>query len=162
MAVTGVAVNCYWNGRVKKESNDVVYEGAKVNVMPIKVFHGTTYAGLLDKIYATTAIDRQNFELNIICPIKNDEGVELLLEVPSRSGVYCVEIYLEEEPAPLRVLEATALLTKETNAVEVGDDGKNNGETSSKLSNDSPKIDDNKVLVYIFMLLVLLCMQFFL
>ena len=174
MAVTGVAVNCYWNGRVKKESNDVVYEGAKVNVMPIKVFHGTTYAGLLDKIYATTAIDRQNFELNIICrypissqeyktiPIKNDEGVELLLEVPSRSGVYCVEIYLEEEPAPLLVLEATALLTKETNAVEVGDDGKNNGETSSKLSNDSPKIDDNKVLVYIFMLLVLLCMQFFL
>ncbi|RVW83612.1 hypothetical protein CK203_039296 [Vitis vinifera] len=69
MAVTGVAVNCYWNGRVKKESNDVVYEGAKVNVMPIKVFHGTTYAGLLDKIYATTAIDRQNFELNIICNI---------------------------------------------------------------------------------------------
>ncbi|KAL6315411.1 hypothetical protein AAG906_000524 [Vitis piasezkii] len=126
--------------------------------MPIKVFHGTTYDGLLDKIYATTAIDRQNFELNIICrypissqeykpiPIKNDEGVELLLEVPSRSGVYCVEIYLEEEPAPLRVLEATAL-TKETNAVEVGDDGKNNGETSSKLSNDSPKIDDNKVLI---------------
>ncbi|WKA11817.1 hypothetical protein VitviT2T_029279 [Vitis vinifera] len=159
MAVTGVAVNCYWNGRVKKESNDVVYEGAKVNVMPIKVFHGTTYAGLLDKIYATTAIARQNFELNIICrypissqeykpiPIKNDEGGELLLEVPSRSGVYCVEIYLEEEPAPLRVLEATALLTKETNAVEVGDDGKNNGETSSKLSNDSPKIDDNKVLI---------------
>ena len=47
-------------------------------------------------------------------PIKNDEGVELMLEVPSRAGVYCVEIYLEEKPAPLRA-EAIALLTKETN-----------------------------------------------
>ena len=54
------------------------------------------------------------FPSNIICrypissqeykpiPIKNDEGVELLLEVPSRAGVYCVEIYLEEKPAPLK------------------------------------------------------------
>ena len=68
-----------------------------MNVLPIKVFHGTTYAGLLDKIYATTDINRQSLELNIICrypisckeykpiPIKNDEGVELMLEVPSIS-----------------------------------------------------------------------------
>ena len=114
MAAIGVAVNCYWSGIVKKEQNDVVYEGAQMNVLPIKVFHGTTYAGLLDKIYAATTIDRWTFEFNIICrysissqeykpiPIKNDEGVELMLEVPSRAGVYCVEIYLEEKPTPLK------------------------------------------------------------
>ena len=62
----GVAMNVYWNGRVKKEQNDVVYEGAKVNVLLIKVFHGTTYAGLLDKIYAATGINRWTFEFNII------------------------------------------------------------------------------------------------
>ena len=121
---------------------------------------GTTYAGLSDKIYATTAIDRRNFELNIICrhpissqeykliPIKNDEEVELMLEVPSRSGVYFVEIYLEEEPATLKA-EAIALLTKETDGLEVGDDGNNNGEASSDLSNYSPKIDNKKLKVYI-------------
>ena len=107
MAAMGVAVNCYWSGIVKKEQNDVVYEGAQMNVLPIKVFHGTTYAGLLDKIYAATAINRWTFEFNIICryPISSqeyNEGVELLLEVPSRAGVYCVEIYLEEKPAPLK------------------------------------------------------------
>ena len=145
---------------MKKEQNNVVYEGAKVNILPIKVFHGTTYAGLLDKIYATRAIDRRNFELNIICrypissqeyipiPIKNDEGVELMLEVPSRSGVYCIEIYLEEEPAPLKA-EAIALLTRETDGVEVGDDGNNNGAASSELSNYSPKIGNKKLKVYI-------------
>ena len=76
----------------------------------IKLNYGTTYAGLLDKIYATTGIKRKDFELNIICrypissreykpiPIKNDEAVELMLEVPCRSSrVYCVEIYLEKE-----------------------------------------------------------------
>ena len=81
----GVAVNLYWNGIVKNEQNDVAYKGAKVNVVLIKVFHGTTFSGLSDKIYATTDIDRQSLELNIICrypisckeykpiPIKNDE-----------------------------------------------------------------------------------------
>ena len=57
MAAMGVAVNFYWNGIVKNEQNDVAYKGAKVNVLPIKVFHGTTNAGLSDKIYATTDID---------------------------------------------------------------------------------------------------------
>ena len=37
MAAMGVAVNCYWSGIVKKEQNDVVYEGAQINVLPIKV-----------------------------------------------------------------------------------------------------------------------------
>ena len=56
------------------------------------------------------------------------KGVELMLEVTSRAGVYCVEIYLDERPVPLRA-EAIALLTKETN--------------------DSPQINDKKVLVYL-------------
>ena len=43
MAAMGVAGNFYWNGIVKNEQNDVAYKGAKVNVLPIKVFHGTTY-----------------------------------------------------------------------------------------------------------------------
>ncbi|KAJ9693755.1 hypothetical protein PVL29_009624 [Vitis rotundifolia] len=110
MAATGVAVHLYWNGTAKTEKYDVVYEGDAMKVMPIKLNYGTTYAGLLDKIYATTGIKRNDFELNIICrypissreykpiPIKNDEAVELMLEVPCRSSrVYCVEIYLEKE-----------------------------------------------------------------
>ena len=71
-----------------------------------------------------------------------------MLEVPSRYGVYCIEIYLEEEPAPLKA-EAIALLTRETNGVEVGDDGNNNREASSELSNYSPKIGNKKLKVYI-------------
>ena len=43
MAAMGVAVNFYWNRIVKNEQNDVAYKGGKVNVLPIKVFHGTTY-----------------------------------------------------------------------------------------------------------------------
>ncbi|KAJ9693756.1 hypothetical protein PVL29_009625 [Vitis rotundifolia] len=107
MAATDVAVHLYWNGRVKTKKYDVVYEGDDMNVMPIKLKHGTTYFGLLDKIYATTGIRRHD-GWNVVCrypissreykpiPIKNDEAVDLMLEVPCRSfRVYCVEIYLE-------------------------------------------------------------------
>ena len=53
-----------------------------------------------------------------------------MLEVLNRSGVYWVETYLEEKPALLRA-EAIALLTKETKAIKVNDDGNNNGNISS-------------------------------
>ncbi|KAJ9676422.1 hypothetical protein PVL29_025105 [Vitis rotundifolia] len=164
MTAAGVAVHCYWNGRVKKEKGDVDYEGENVNIMPVKLNYGTTYAELLDKIYTITGIDRWGFELNIICrypissreykpiPIKNDEAVELMLEVPIRSGVYCVEIYLETNavnkpfhveanaPANVQISPLSHLLKQECNAVY-----SNDWETSSKHSNDSPKKDDNQM-----------------
>ena len=125
MAATDVAVHLYWNGRVKTKKYDVVYEGGDMKVMPIKLNHGTTYFGLLDKIYATTGIKRTDFELNIICrypissreykpiPIKNDEAVDLMLEVPCRSfRVYCVEIYLEATRCVKSLLRESAQMSE--------------------------------------------------
>lgn len=145
MDATSVAVHCYWNGRVKKESKDVDYEGDNVSMMPINLNYGTTYAELLDKICTITGIDRFDFEFNIICrypissreykpiPIKNDEAVKLMLEVPIRSGVSCVEIYLESNAVSFPVeANATAnvqtspsirLLEQESNAVYGVNDG---------------------------------------
>lgn len=113
MTATGVAVLCYWDGRVKTKNYDVVYEGDSMKVMPIKLNYGTNYAGLLGKLYATTGIDlggilsRTSFadsrylqaNINKPDPIENDEGVQLMLEVPFRSGVLCVEIYLQKQPS---------------------------------------------------------------
>lgn len=145
MDATSVAVHCYWNGRVKKESKDVAYEGDNVSMMPINLNYGTTYAELLDKICTITGIDRFDFEFNIICrypissreykpiPIKNDEAVKLMLEVPIRSGVSCVEIYLESNAvsfpveanatANVQTSPSTGLLEQESNAVYGGNDG---------------------------------------
>lgn len=111
MVASSITVMCYWNGKMTMNSRGITYEGAIPKA--ILVNSRIKYNELVDKIYALTGFDKNQFELKITCRypgnnqeyipflVEDDNSVNVVLAATKLPGINCLEFYLEALPTSI-------------------------------------------------------------